>query len=383
MRAMPDAELAGLWAEHAPAARRAALRAAPAADADDLVAESFTRILGAVRSGRDVPEDFRPYWAATVRHEAARAGRHRARLVPVPDPEPAPGPGADQPVLDAAEAALVRQAYRCLPARWQEVLWAAEVDRVPPRVLAGRMGLTADAVAQLAARAREGLRQAYLAVHAPCPDFADALAARVRGQLGPRRLARLDAHLASCGRCQVASGELAALNARLGQVLAPAVLAAVLGRAARRSWWHPAAWTAGAASVAAAAAVVVLPLHPGPPSHVPAPPGRVQAAPARPVSRPAVHDPARHAGTRRAGQVPAGEGAASPVPAPSAAATRPAAVPQSSAAPSATAAAVSAAASVTASISVPVSGDGGGFPGCGRPGRGWASGDATPDPGQG
>jgi RNA polymerase sigma factor (sigma-70 family) len=259
----PDA-LAELYAEHAPAARRAALGLVRPDDADDVVSESFTRILGAVRSGRAAPERFRPYLMATVRHEAARTHRDGARLTVVADPDPPAAGAADEPVLDADEASRVREAYATLPPRWQAVLRATEVDGRSARELAEEFGTTPDGVAQLAARARDRLRRAYLAAHAPCKPHADALAARARGQLGPRRSRTLDAHLAGCGRCRSASGDLAAINSRLGVIIGPvtALALAATAKAARRglSWAHPAAWTAAAASLVVAGGVLPLTL---------------------------------------------------------------------------------------------------------------------------
>lgn len=315
MGRMPDASLAELYEQHAPAARRAALRLAPPGEADDLVAESFTRIIGAMASGRAAPEQFRPYLLATVRNEAYRKGTQRARLVPVPDPEPAPAPAADTAVLDADEAGRVRAAFTGLQPRWRDVLWATEVEDLGPSKLAARFGTTPDGVAQLAARAREGLRQAYLAAHAPCKAYAGLLAASARGTLGPRRAVRLDAHLASCGRCRVAAGELASINSRLGVLIGPAALAlaATAAKAARRGlpWLHPAAWTAAAVTVVSAGVLPLTLTSPphgggGAPGTGGAAAGPVAARPAA-AAAPAAYQ-ARHAR-------PGGPGGAAPAPA--------------------------------------------------------------------
>jgi RNA polymerase sigma factor (sigma-70 family) len=227
---MPDASLAELYAEHAPAARRLALSLAPPHEADDLVAESFTRVISAMQRGRE-PQAFRPYLMTTVRHQAADSARGRHRLVPVPDPEPPAAPSAAELAGRRDEAARARAAYATLPERWQAVLWATEVEGKRPAQLAGQFGMSANSVAQLAVRAREGLREAYLAVHIgphvpePCRSWTSLLPASARDTLPARQRAKLDGHLRRCARCAALSGELEMLNTGLGELIGPAVLA--------------------------------------------------------------------------------------------------------------------------------------------------------------
>lgn len=53
-------------------------------------------------------------------------------------------------------------ALQSLPARWQQVLWYADVLQETPHVIAPRMGLAPKAASALIRRARTGLRRAYL-----------------------------------------------------------------------------------------------------------------------------------------------------------------------------------------------------------------------------
>ena len=57
---------------------------------------------------------------------------------------------------------MIARAFASLPERWQAVLWHTEIEGARPADVAPLLGLTANGVAALAYRAREGLRQAYL-----------------------------------------------------------------------------------------------------------------------------------------------------------------------------------------------------------------------------
>jgi len=316
------ADLAGLYAEHQPAALRLARALAPASEAEDLVAGSFANIAELMnRQGHAAPREFKPYLMTTVRHQAASAARGRHRLVLIADPEPPAAPGADELAARRDEAGRARRAFASLDRRWQDVLWAVEVEGRRPAELAGRFGLSPNGVAQLAVRAREGLRQAYLAGHAgdipgDCRPFADLLPAGTRGRLGPRQQARLSRHLRGCARCSALSGELTALNENLGTLIGPGALAAGSVAAGRRllgSLLHqPAAVTFSSIAVAAAALTATVPLTVT--STVPAPvQARVQT-----VARAGDHplSPARpyvpkHARNRHPGGSP-GSGSAVP-----------------------------------------------------------------------
>jgi RNA polymerase sigma factor (sigma-70 family) len=321
------ADLADLYPDYLPAARAYAARLAPAGDRDDLVAESFTRVAAAMNRGR-TPAAFGPYLAATMRNVDADTGRQRARLIPVPDPEPPAAPPADAAVLAADEAARVRRAFESLPDRWRRVLWATEVDQVRPARLAAEFGTTADGVSALSARAREALRQAYLAEHAgripaACRVYTQMMAAGTRGRLGPRRQARLDEHLACCGRCRRLSAEMAQVNSRLRVAFLP-VLGAVAA-AGRRMRWHPLAWLA-AAAVASAGVAVPYQVSTRPP----APNAAVHQVVPQVIVTPAAGSHHKRAYTGRHAKPPGGPGPA--VGSPASAAAQAAAVPAAAAA---------------------------------------------------
>jgi DNA-directed RNA polymerase specialized sigma24 family protein len=72
---LPVGDVAGqtyeeLYVEHAPAARRVALSMVRRDVADDIVAEAFTRVLGAIRAGGGPGLAFRAYLLTAVRNTA-------------------------------------------------------------------------------------------------------------------------------------------------------------------------------------------------------------------------------------------------------------------------------------------------------------------------
>ena len=136
------------------------------AEADDVVAETFAKILDLLHRGGGPDDAFRPYLLAAVRRAAY--DRHRAeRRQLVTDEMEAFDRGvsfADPAVADL-ERTLIARAFASLPERWQAVLWHTEIEGARPADVAPLLGLTANSVAALAYRAREGLRQAYLQMH--------------------------------------------------------------------------------------------------------------------------------------------------------------------------------------------------------------------------
>ena len=119
-----------------------------------------------------------------------------------------PGEPFTDPALDRLERSFAAAAFRQLPPRWRDVLWQTEVEGSTPAELAPRMGLTPNAVAVLAHRAREGLRSLYLQQHVTAADHPECrwagerLGGQVRGRLAPRDSHRMRSHLAWCEDCR-------------------------------------------------------------------------------------------------------------------------------------------------------------------------------------
>ena len=234
-----------LYVEHAPVAQRIALSMVPRDVADNIVAEAFARVLGAIRAGGGPGIAFRAYLLTAVRNTAndwLRASRRTTAIGDVEQdleervPEENMGVarlsrGPEAETEARAEARLVAKAFGHLPARWRAVLWQLEVEGKAPAAVAPMFGLSANGVSALAVRAREGLRQAYLQEHigrtmpASCRSYAEALGADTRGRLSRRRRTAVHEHLEQCTGCHALANELTEINSRLGAILTPAALA--------------------------------------------------------------------------------------------------------------------------------------------------------------
>ena len=207
-----------LFERHVDAARRLARRLARDGDADDLVAEAFAKVLPVLVRGDGPDVAFRPYLLTAVRRLDVDRHRSLARTLPTDD----------ETVLDAAlpfaaspndlavagfESDAAARAYASLPERWQLVLWHTEVEGQRPADVAPLLGLTPNAVSQLAHRAREGLRQAFVSMHVHDTGEPRSVCQVTRANLGPyiraglssREAARVSAHLECCRPCTAIS----------------------------------------------------------------------------------------------------------------------------------------------------------------------------------
>ena len=262
---------ATLYGRHQQAARALARQLARSpADADDLVAGAFTRMLEILRAGRGPTEAFRAYLLTSVRHLAYDRSRAERRLdltddiadVHGIDPDGTIVPFTD-PALAGLERTLAARAFATLPERWQAVLWHLEVEGDSPADIAPLFGLTANAVSALGYRAREGLRQAYLQEHLASGSgrwdrrhraTGEKLGAYTRGGLARREAQRVEAHLAECGECRALADELRDVNAgMIRSVVAPLVLGAgLVGYLASRGSTGPLAFDASTGELAIA-----------------------------------------------------------------------------------------------------------------------------------
>lgn len=271
MRGGDDGAYEELFRRHAEAVRRYARTCCrDGHTADDLTAEVFARTLQAVRGGAGPDQSVRAYLLTTVRRVAAAWAKTARREHLVEDfavfaEQAAAGAesggalgglsgddtlelGADVRAMHEAERSLAMQAFRSLPERWQAVLWHTTVEEASPSAIAPLFGLSANATAVLASRAREGLKQAYLQAHVSsalsaggdCARYADRLGAYARGGLRMRAERGLRGHLEECAKCRLVAGELKDVNAGIPALLPVAVIG----------------WFAAGIAVAAAAGVV-------------------------------------------------------------------------------------------------------------------------------
>ena len=231
-----------LYAHHSAAAHRAARRIVRDQHlAEDLVSESFARVFSALRSDHGPQGDLFPYLLVTMRNVAATWGRESNKWTPVGDdlafqPRDARDldDGADALPVDQLAVSLTSSAFTTLPRRWRTVLWYLEVEGESATEVGERLGLTDVAVRQLARRAREGLREAYLTAylgggtpegaHIPSSD----LVQMARGKISLRRRTQVEGHLDSCAQCTRLLFEAAEENSTLRALAIPFYLAAGL-----------------------------------------------------------------------------------------------------------------------------------------------------------
>jgi RNA polymerase sigma factor (sigma-70 family) len=254
-----------LYRRHSDAAKRlSVVLTRNRGEAEDLAAEAFARVLGTLRGGGGPQTAFRPYLLAVVRNAFYDRARRNHKVEPtdVIEEYERPEPYED-PSIAALERSYAARAFARLPERWRAVLWHTEVEGSTPTQIAPLFGLTANAVAVLAFRARERLRQAYLAEHITltgsprCHWTGEHLPGYVRAGLAGRERTKVEDHLAECAECRRLHRELTEANLSLRVVLAPLLLGAaapgyLASRAAKgglvgawasltaavAAWWH-------------------------------------------------------------------------------------------------------------------------------------------------
>ena len=247
-----------LFARHVDAARRLARQLAGPGDADDLVSDAFTKVLTVLQRGGGPDLAFRAYLLTAVRRLHVDRIRSGSRLRPVDDLTPFdPGVPFHDTAVEGFDNATAAKAFASLPERWQMVLWHTEVEQQKPADIAVLLGMSANSVSALAYRAREGLRQAFLSMHAADPDDIDCgwtrdhLGAYVRGGLSRRDVARVDDHLEDCRTCAAVYLELTEVNSGLSALLAPLLLGAAGAKYASSIGGGAAAGGAGTSGFAA------------------------------------------------------------------------------------------------------------------------------------
>ncbi|MFZ9630084.1 MAG: sigma-70 family RNA polymerase sigma factor [Ilumatobacteraceae bacterium] len=208
---------------------------------DDLVAESFTRVLESIHAGRGPVSDIGSYLAAVVRHLAVDRFRRGTRLVSLDDvdqldaavvvgdldddgliPDAARRPASPiGSVLADFERRVARTALDRLAPSVQEVLLHTVVNGETAGEAAAVFGVSPPSMASRAYRARERLRQEYLSAQVPptelveCARCADLLGAYVRGALRTRRRRAVEHHLGVCESCRQREAEVRHVNGSL------------------------------------------------------------------------------------------------------------------------------------------------------------------------
>lgn len=225
-----DTEAVGkLYERHFSAARSLAHKMTGSVmDAEDVASEVLLKVWSALRRGRGPSKSFRAYLLTAVRHRVYEMSRDKTSTVDditgLVEAQDARTPFVDN-LIARTDRELAREAYDRLPPRWQRVLRYTELEDLSPADVAPLLGLTANGVAAVAFRAREGLKQQYLRAHlaepvaGQCETVTEKLAAWTRRKLTSDRQAhQVAAHLEQCGACQARAAELAHVNAEVDQV---------------------------------------------------------------------------------------------------------------------------------------------------------------------
>jgi RNA polymerase sigma factor (sigma-70 family) len=224
-----EAAFTELYVRHQPAALRLATTYRRLGDPEDLVNAAFEKVLAAIRRGGGPTEAFRAYLFVTLRRLAADQAERPADepLDTVPEPVAAE---AAEPGMARADRDIMHEAFESLPERWQTVLWHTAVEGRPPRELASVLGVSANAAAALAYRARERLRVAYLQAHLlasphpECEPHRSRLGAYVRGGLSRGDQRATQRHVDRCESCRALVAELTDVNRMLVRSLLPLFL---------------------------------------------------------------------------------------------------------------------------------------------------------------
>lgn len=222
-----------LWVRHYPAALSAARRTSrQPRDAEELASDAFSNMLAAFASGGGPTGSVRAYLLTSVRNLAVTRARRSSSSEVLSDDVAVFEDGTrttGDPMTRQTEMSMMRQAFAALPRRWQIILWRTAVDHDRNIEIGQDLGITPNAVAALAKRARRGLRQAYLQIHLStngldpgCEPFVRRLPMLAVDGTAPTD--ELAAHLATCRSCPGRLAELRRVEQQLGAMLVPAVL---------------------------------------------------------------------------------------------------------------------------------------------------------------
>lgn len=219
-----------LWERHRQAGLRAAIALTSEHDPEDLVQEAFLRILTAIRSNAGPREVFRAYLYTVLRSISMswKSPHGTTTDLEVLDYVADPADSFENQIIDKS---ITGRAFASLRPEWRTVLWYSEVEDMTPRDIAPLLGMTANTVAALTYRAREGLRTAWLQAHLSddradknCQWTVERLGRYNRNSLSQRNRDRVEEHLTTCIKCSILVEELDHVGRNLGMILLPLFL---------------------------------------------------------------------------------------------------------------------------------------------------------------
>ena len=196
-------------------------------EAEDATQEAFLRVMAKLPELDQENLQFGAYLYTAARNAGYDVIAKRKKMEPTGAvPEEAEGPlrgelsdlelDPERAVLAGSQEAAVKAANQRLPERQREALALRELDSLSYDQIAGVMEMKPNAVAQLISRARISLRKEMRVGAAASVAFASADCERAHGEIACRQDGEvldddgwLDAHLAECANCQIASEEMA------------------------------------------------------------------------------------------------------------------------------------------------------------------------------
>ena len=124
------------------------------------MSNAFAKVLAVLQRGGGPDVAFRAYLLTAVRRLHVDQIRAGGKLQTTDDIAAFdPGEPFRDTAVEGFENAAAAKAFASLPERWQLVLWHTEVEGNKPADIAPLMGMSANSVAALAYRAREGAGQ--------------------------------------------------------------------------------------------------------------------------------------------------------------------------------------------------------------------------------
>lgn len=270
VRAGDQSAFGTLYARHHAAAIRFAskLTFGTRTGADDAVAEAFSNTLKAIQGGKGPEESFRAYVYTVVRNAVMTANIRDSHSFTVDDFEGVERTNRTEyadPALTRFESATVRAAFASIPERWQSVLWYSEIEGLKPAEVAQLLGLSSHGVSMLRARAREGLKAAYLQAHlstveagSTCADIVPKLGAYARKSIAARDRRSVESHLVDCADCAAMVAEVKDVNRGLILIIAPFILGGSSAIAVGDGGIAPAASTASVAPTVRTASTISM-----------------------------------------------------------------------------------------------------------------------------
>lgn len=195
---------------------------------DDVVAESFAKVLNAFSNGFGPSESFVAYLLTAVRTEATRvtviervtdAASHEEMEELTSRPE-------SYVTFNMDERDQLSRALEQVPETGKQVLWLIEVEGLSRAETAQRLDSTVPAVTSALARARESLRAGYLqqyvaTIPPSCDGYAQHLGSYTRSTLSKRLHRKLEKHIVGCADCGTQQKRLTSINVNLKSLLGP------------------------------------------------------------------------------------------------------------------------------------------------------------------